>query len=155
MRILQLFSNLFMLNGTLQPTYILICYLNHVSNTTIFCICRSFRAEMGFYVRDLGRQIHAADTGSNKQTASKSCALSLVRQLFHLGCIEAFSGTLKRAKDSTVKQVVKVDPLLIQNVHSILGELEIVPKVCEPYYYLCIFFICSRIFFHFRILTQR
>ena len=56
-------------------------------------------AEMGFYVNKLGRQVNAREAGSNKQTASKSCALSLVRQLFHLGVIEAFSGTLKKNKE--------------------------------------------------------
>ena len=29
----------------------------------------------------------------------QACALSLVRQLFHLGAIEAFTGTLARKKD--------------------------------------------------------
>lgn len=76
-------------------------------------------------------EILASDTGSTKQTASKSCALSLVRQLFHLGVIEAFSGTLKRAKESdTVKPFeTVVSPDLIQNVNAILGELGIMPKV--------------------------
>jgi len=60
---------------------------------------RSFVSEMGFYVNKLGRPISAREAGSNKQTASKSCALSLVRQLFHLGVIEAFSGTLKKNKE--------------------------------------------------------
>lgn len=50
-------------------------------------------AEINFYVKQLGRHIHGRDTGSNKQTASKSCALSIIRQLFHLGVIEAFAGT--------------------------------------------------------------
>lgn len=52
-------------------------------------------AEMSFYVKQLNRTITGRETGSNKQTASRSCALSLVRQLFHLGVIEAFSGTIK------------------------------------------------------------
>jgi len=60
---------------------------------------KSFVAEMGFHVRQLGRMVSAREAGSNKQSASKSCALSLVRQLFHLGVIEAFSGTLKKNKD--------------------------------------------------------
>ena len=53
---------------------------------------RSFVAEMGFFVNKLNRKIQARETASNKQMASKSCALSLVRQLFHFGVIEAFSG---------------------------------------------------------------
>ncbi len=60
---------------------------------------RSFVAEMKVYVRQLGRDVAAREAGSNKQSASKSCALSLVRQLFHLGVIEAFSGTLKKNRD--------------------------------------------------------
>ena len=60
---------------------------------------RSFVAEMGFFVKDLRRTIGAREAGSNKQSASKSCALSLVRQLFHLGVIGPFTGTLKKNKD--------------------------------------------------------
>lgn len=60
---------------------------------------QSFIAEMSFYVPQLKRNVHARESGSNKQSASKSCALSLVRQLFHLGVIPAFSGTLKKNRD--------------------------------------------------------
>ena len=42
-------------------------------------------AEMGFWVKALNRNISAREAGSNKQQASKACALSLVRQLYHLG----------------------------------------------------------------------
>lgn len=52
-------------------------------------------AEMKFFVKQLNRTITGRETGSNKQSASRSCALSLVRQLFHLGVIEAFSGQIK------------------------------------------------------------
>lgn len=52
-------------------------------------------AEMRIFVKQLNRTITGRETGSNKQSASKSCALSLVRQLFHLGVIEAFTGSLK------------------------------------------------------------
>lgn len=56
---------------------------------------RSYMAEMKFFVKQLNRTITGRETGSNKQSASRSCALSLVRQLFHLGVIEAFSGAIK------------------------------------------------------------
>lgn len=55
-------------------------------------------AEMTIYVKQLSRNITGRESGSNKQSASKSCALSLVRQLFHLGVIEAYGGNLKTAK---------------------------------------------------------
>lgn len=46
--------------------------------------------------------IHARETGSTKQIASKSCALALVRQLYHLNVIEVFTGEKKK------KQIEKV-----------------------------------------------
>lgn len=61
----------------------------------IFNEYRSYMAEMKFFVKQLNRTITGRETGSNKQSASRSCALSLVRQLFHLGVIEAFSGQIK------------------------------------------------------------
>ncbi len=51
-----------------------------------------------YYVQELGRPISAREAGSNKQSASKSCALSLVRQLYHLGVVEASTGSLKKNK---------------------------------------------------------
>lgn len=55
-------------------------------------------AEMTIYVKQLKRSVTGRETGSNKQSASKSCALSLVRQMYHLGVIEAFTGSLKIEK---------------------------------------------------------
>ena len=51
---------------------------------------------MKFYVNQLRQYIHAREHGSNKQVASKSCALSLVRQLFHMKVIEAYTGQTKK-----------------------------------------------------------
>ncbi|XP_043664473.1 dosage compensation regulator isoform X1 [Vespula pensylvanica] len=90
---------------------------------------RSFMAEMTFYVKQLGRNVTGRETGSNKQTASKSCALSIVRQLYHLGVIEAFSGTLKKNKDAEqIKPYpVKISPELESQIHDLLRSLEIKP----------------------------
>ncbi|XP_033206508.1 dosage compensation regulator mle isoform X1 [Bombus vancouverensis nearcticus] len=90
---------------------------------------RGFMAEMTFYVRQLGRNITGRETGSNKQTASKSCALSLVRQLYHLGVIEPFSGTLKKNKEAEqIKPYpVKISPDLINQIHDVLDGLDIKP----------------------------
>lgn len=88
-------------------------------------------AEMGFYVKQLGRTITGRDSGSNKQTASKSCALSLIRQLFHLGVIEAFSGTLKKEKSgSDMKPFdVKISPELRKQINDCLEEMNIEPNI--------------------------
>lgn len=72
--------------------------------------------------------ITGRETGSNKQTASKSCALSIVRQLYHLGVIEAFSGTLKKASTEQIKPYeVAISPELQQRIDKILDELQIKP----------------------------
>lgn len=69
-------------------------------------------AEMKFFVKQLNRTITGRETGSNKQSASRSCALSLVRQLFHLGVIEAFSGQIK------AKTYVKSNQITSHNIMS-------------------------------------
>ncbi|KAK5642747.1 hypothetical protein RI129_008914 [Pyrocoelia pectoralis] len=88
---------------------------------------KSFVAEMNFFVKALGRHIYGRDTGSNKQMASKSCALSIVRQLFHLGVIEAFSGTLKKEKkgDDMTPYEVKISPVVQAQIDDCLRELNI------------------------------
>lgn len=91
-------------------------------------------AEMTIYIKQLRRNITGRETGSNKQSASKSCALSLVRQLFHLGVIEAFSGTLKKAKveDKLPLYPVKVDPQTIAKARQVLADLQIHPIRVDP-----------------------
>lgn len=91
-------------------------------------------AEMSIFIKQLNRNITGRETGSNKQSASKSCALSLIRQLFHLGVIEAFSGTLKKAKveDKLPVYPVKIDPMLIRRAHDALAELNINPVKVNP-----------------------
>ena len=69
------------------------------------------------------------EASSNKQTASKACALSLVRQLYHLGVIEAFTGSLKRNKD--VEELKPYDVAIsaehIDQVHDCLKQLDMAP----------------------------
>ncbi|XP_026754457.2 dosage compensation regulator isoform X2 [Galleria mellonella] len=94
----------------------------------------SFCCEMTIYVRQLGRNVTGRETASNKQTASKSCALSLVRQLYHLGVIEAFSGTLKkdRSSEGIMKPYpVAISPELEEQLEEALKELDIVPVDVE------------------------
>jgi ATP-dependent RNA helicase A len=91
-------------------------------------------AEMTIYIKQLRRNITGRETGSNKQSASKSCSLSLVRQLFHLGVIEAFSGTLKKAKveDKLPPYQVRVDPQTIERARQALADLQIHPVRVDP-----------------------
>ncbi|KAM6456525.1 ATP-dependent RNA helicase A isoform 2-T3 [Liasis olivaceus] len=58
---------------------------------------------MTIYVKQLARRIFAREHGSNKKLAAQSCALSLVRQLYHLGIIEAYSGQTKKKEGESVE----------------------------------------------------
>ncbi|XP_014241138.1 dosage compensation regulator isoform X2 [Cimex lectularius] len=89
---------------------------------------RGFVAEMTIPCKKLGRSVTGRETGSNKQTASKSCALSIVRQLYHLGVIEAFSGTLKKAANEQIPAYeANVDPQLVERIMNLLNKLQINP----------------------------
>ncbi|XP_055609063.1 dosage compensation regulator isoform X2 [Uranotaenia lowii] len=85
---------------------------------------------MSFYVKQLRRNITGRESGSNKQSASKSCSLSLVRQLFHLGIIEAFTGSMKSAKNQEQLKPfkVRISPELEQKIAQSLQEIGIQPN---------------------------
>uniref|UniRef100_A0A8B9LTK3 RNA helicase n=1 Tax=Astyanax mexicanus TaxID=7994 RepID=A0A8B9LTK3_ASTMX len=92
---------------------------------------RSFIAEMTIFVRQLGRKIFAREHGSNKKLAAQSCALSLVRQLYHLGVFEAFTGQTKKKEGETVMNVNDDFRHQLQGVVQELG-VHIPPPVCDP-----------------------
>ncbi|KAB0405151.1 hypothetical protein E2I00_009195, partial [Balaenoptera physalus] len=96
---------------------------------------RSFIAEMTIYIKQLGRRIFAREHGSNKKLAAQSCALSLVRQLYHLGVIEAYSGLTKKKEGETVEPYkVNLSQDLEHQLQNIIQELnlEIVPLPDDP-----------------------
>ncbi|XP_069837244.1 ATP-dependent RNA helicase A isoform X1 [Dendropsophus ebraccatus] len=87
---------------------------------------RSFFAEMNLYVKQLGRSIYAREHGSNKRLAAQSCALSIVRQLYHLSVIEPFSGlTRKKEGESIEPYEVNLAPDVQKQLGSIIQELNI------------------------------
>ncbi|TFK02028.1 myogenin [Platysternon megacephalum] len=90
---------------------------------------RSFIAEMTIYVKQLGRRIFAREHGSNKKLAAQSCALSLVRQLYHLGVIEPYTGQTKKKEGETVEPYeVVISPDLENQLNSIIQELSLEPE---------------------------
>nr|XP_040028378.1 ATP-dependent RNA helicase A isoform X2 [Gasterosteus aculeatus aculeatus] len=96
---------------------------------------RSFIAEMQLFVRQLGRRITAREHGSNKKLAAQSCALSLVRQLFHLGVLEAFSGVTKKKEGETLEAFeVTVSPDLQQQLATVVQQLgvHVPPRPADP-----------------------
>ncbi|NXU60593.1 DHX9 helicase, partial [Horornis vulcanius] len=95
---------------------------------------RSFNAEMTIYVKQLGRRIYSCEHGSNKKLAAQSCALSLVRQLYHLGVIEPYSGQTKKKGESLEPYEVSLSPDLENHLQKTVRELslEIVPPPADP-----------------------
>uniref|UniRef100_A0A8C2EEP5 RNA helicase n=1 Tax=Cyprinus carpio TaxID=7962 RepID=A0A8C2EEP5_CYPCA len=87
---------------------------------------RSFIAEMTILVRQLGRKVIAREHGSTKKLAAQSCALSIVRQLYHLGVIEAYTGQTKK-KEGEIVDVYEVNLSddVQQQIRSIVQELGI------------------------------
>ncbi|MEQ2188616.1 ATP-dependent RNA helicase A, partial [Goodea atripinnis] len=95
---------------------------------------RSFIAEMQLFVRQLGRKITAREHGSNKKLAAQSCALSVVRQLYHLGVIEPYSGVTKKKEGETLEAYeVCVAPDLQQQLAAVVQELGVhIPPCVSP-----------------------
>uniref|UniRef100_A0A8C2GLE7 RNA helicase n=1 Tax=Cyprinus carpio TaxID=7962 RepID=A0A8C2GLE7_CYPCA len=91
-----------------------------------FFFCLSFIAEMTILVRQLGRKVIAREHGSTKKLAAQSCALSIVRQLYHLGVIEAYTGQTKK-KEGEIVDVYEVNLSddVQQQIRSIVQELGI------------------------------
>ncbi|XP_065505087.1 ATP-dependent RNA helicase A isoform X1 [Caloenas nicobarica] len=95
---------------------------------------RSFIAEMNIYVKQLGRRIFSREHGSNKKLAAQSCACSLVRQLYHLGVIEPYSGQTKKKGESMEPYEVSLSSDLENQLRTTVRELslETVPLPEDP-----------------------
>ncbi|NXG30706.1 DHX9 helicase, partial [Dromaius novaehollandiae] len=79
--------------------------------------------------------IFGREHGSNKKLAAQSCALSLVRQLYHLGVIEPYSGQTKKKEGESVEPYeVSLSSDLENQLQNIVRELslEIVPRPEDP-----------------------
>ncbi|NWH58371.1 DHX9 helicase, partial [Geococcyx californianus] len=95
---------------------------------------RSFIAEMNIYVKQLCRRIFSREHGSNKKLAAQACALSLVRQLYHLGVIEPYSGQTKKKGESMEPYEVSLSSDLENQLQKTVRDLslEIVPMPQDP-----------------------
>ncbi|KAM6327731.1 ATP-dependent RNA helicase A isoform 2-T2 [Podargus strigoides] len=89
---------------------------------------------MNIYVKQLGRRIFGREHGSNKKLAAQACALSLVRQLYHLGVIEPYSGQTKKKGESVEPYEVSLSSDLENRLQSTVRELslEIAPLPEDP-----------------------
>uniref|UniRef100_A0A673GKI0 RNA helicase n=1 Tax=Sinocyclocheilus rhinocerous TaxID=307959 RepID=A0A673GKI0_9TELE len=94
-----------------------------------------FFTQMTIFVRQLGRKVFAREHGSTKKLAAQSCALSIVRQLYHLGVVEAYTGQTKKKEGETVDVYeVNLSDDVQHQIHSIVQELgiQIPPPPQDP-----------------------
>ncbi|XP_063795841.1 ATP-dependent RNA helicase A isoform X2 [Pseudophryne corroboree] len=81
---------------------------------------------MTLHVKQLGRRITSREHGSNKKLAAQSCALSMVRQLYHLGVIEPYTGITKKKEGESVEPYqVNLSPDIQKQVLGVLEEMNI------------------------------
>lgn len=66
---------------------------------------RFFRAELNIYVNEAQRTLYGKGTAGTKKLAAQNCSLSLVRQLFHVGAIEAAEQGQIQAKRKKLEEV--------------------------------------------------
>ncbi|KAL5960702.1 ATP-dependent RNA helicase A [Taenia solium] len=94
---------------------------------------KSFLAEATVWAKRVNKTLYARENGSNKTMASRACCLSLVRQLFHVGEIEAYSGERKRKRsDELPSLTVKLNPDLENRLDALLERLHLVPNLSPP-----------------------
>ncbi|XP_073499414.1 ATP-dependent RNA helicase A isoform X2 [Phyllobates terribilis] len=72
------------------------------------------------------QSINAREHGSNKRLAAQSCALSVVRQLYHLGVVEAYSGQTKKKEGESIEPYeVNLSQDIQKQLSSVIQELDI------------------------------
>ena len=70
---------------------------------------RFFRAELNISVKESQQMLFGKGSAGTKKMAAQNCALSLVRQLFHLGVLEAAGvGQIQPKKAKKVEEEVKL-----------------------------------------------
>ncbi|XP_057317532.1 ATP-dependent RNA helicase A protein-like [Hydractinia symbiolongicarpus] len=96
---------------------------------------RFFRAELNFWVKEARRQLSGKGSAATKKLAAQNCALSLVRQLYHMGAIEmAEAGQVqckKRKTDDLPPYAVTLQPEIERKLQEVLELRNIIP-VQEP-----------------------
>ncbi|VDM47956.1 unnamed protein product [Toxocara canis] len=84
---------------------------------------RTFIAEAALFVPEAGRKFTARAQGSSKKVAEASCALSLIRQLYHSGFIGPYTGDRKKKTADTLEDLtVVVNSELSTRIGEYLAE---------------------------------
>ncbi|KAI6239302.1 RNA helicase [Aphelenchoides fujianensis] len=84
----------------------------------------SFVAECEIHVSGKQRSVRARGEGGSKKVAETSCALSIVRQLFHLGVLRRADQAISQKKKAADLPPIRVtvDPALMERLHRFLVD---------------------------------
>ncbi|XP_050521951.1 ATP-dependent RNA helicase A-like [Daktulosphaira vitifoliae] len=89
---------------------------------------KCFVAKISIFILELEKEITGCQVDKNKDYASKRCAVSVVRQLFHLGIVDDY--TQIPIKEILLKEYkVNVQQKLVHRIYDILDEYNIKPVV--------------------------
>ncbi|KAL7079809.1 hypothetical protein ACQ4LE_000922 [Meloidogyne hapla] len=93
----------------------------------------TFVAENELFLPRLNRTIYGRGQGSTKKIAETTCALSIVRQLFHIGAIPSSSDKLpsnKKLRADNLSDIkVHVDPGLVTRIEDFLESVGLHPVI--------------------------
>uniref|UniRef100_A0A914H0Z7 RNA helicase n=1 Tax=Globodera rostochiensis TaxID=31243 RepID=A0A914H0Z7_GLORO len=87
---------------------------------------RTFVSENGIFIPSINKTINGRGLGSNKKIAETTCALSIVRQLYHMGALPGASGYQLSKKKTTAENLpeikVRVEPSLVERIATYLRQ---------------------------------
>ncbi|XP_050424039.1 dosage compensation regulator-like isoform X2 [Adelges cooleyi] len=87
---------------------------------------KCYVAELTLFITHLNTYVTGWQPDKSTKKATKRCALSVVRQLYHLGVIKDYDDKIKYA-DFEIDYEVKVNKELVDRLEAVLEELNIKP----------------------------
>lgn len=90
---------------------------------------RFFRAEMSFWVKETRRNLNGKGSAATKKIAAQNCALSIVRQLYHMRAIEAAEHGQVQAKKQKTDEIPVYEVNLEPEGQSVLEDALIFAEI--------------------------
>ncbi|CAD5217543.1 unnamed protein product [Bursaphelenchus okinawaensis] len=90
---------------------------------------KTFVASIDLFIQQLGIVLKARGEGSNSKIAQSSCALSVVRQLYHKGVLKKCGETISKKKNAAdlPATLVQINPDVIQRLDTYLEQVGLNP----------------------------
>ncbi|PIC45573.1 hypothetical protein B9Z55_005547 [Caenorhabditis nigoni] len=79
--------------------------INYVTKIKESNTVKTMETTAQLYVPQLNKGLTGKGNGSNKKVSEAACAMNIVRQMFHLNIMQAYSGPTKKNKVSTLPEI--------------------------------------------------